>query len=259
MTIYHYGNRMLRNTLAQILIQTICDAEIISFWDAYIQKNKKLFVESVNEVFDIYCSRHVGDGRSFKIIYDSFEYCIQHVDKFYNEFSEDYNAPNIVALSMMTQNINAYYLKTGHRIEFAYHDQQNQFGKELETVFNTMKNLHSNQGPESFLSDFKKTELFTCDLKMIPGNSNFGLQFADLFLYLFVQNEKNKLNNAPNCISFLNKHSESTRLFEITREQLFFEVRIYNSIAKNKKLSPMEMARGQELLKRLENNRWKQN
>ena len=131
--------------------------------------------------------------------------------------------------------------------------------QELKKVFDTLKNYHANQSANSIVSDFTKSELFKWNLLLVTGDSTYGLQFADIFLYLFAQKEKHNIDQFPKCSSFINVHFMSERQFEITKEQLLFEAKVYDYIINNKKLSAIELDRGRKMMKQIEELRWKEN
>jgi len=257
MTAFHYGVRALRLGLAQQVVQTIRDNEILPFWNSYIKKDRSLLYESINELLDIFCARNVCDKRAFALIYDTFTYSIENVDIFYNELSKTYNSPNITALTLMLLNINEYFGQTKSKISKVYHDQQDQFGHELKSVFDIFKNILPDQKPTSYISDLTKSNLFTCDLLLVPSDGTYGLQLADIFLYLFVQKEKNSINLYPKCSLFLDTYSESDKKIEITREQLLFEAKVNDYFINRKKLKPDELLRGKKILEQLVSKRWK--
>lgn len=182
-----YGFRAMRLSLAVQFIQLLDDDDRRDFWLVYRTSDQELFRNLLKRILDRLITVHeagVYHDRTVEILRDGMEWAIKYPEPFLDQKLSEADSPNVVAFSLLISLLHGLHVKEGITVGTFVHDEQSQFGRSLDQVFQILRRFDFDRTIMSSMLDIKELPTFKCDLLMERSRDSIGLQLIDVALWL---------------------------------------------------------------------------
>ena len=178
-----YQVRFLRMYYGHVLIAHLDDQDRREFWEIYRSGDVISFVRLLTRL-EARIGESVNDTRTRQVLVDALRWGILHPEPLLEGRRNEFDAPNIVAITLLVEELNR--LNDGRlRIGTFVHDEQQQFQKALAVAFDACKGI-VNPDTSAFatMCNIKKIDTFDGQFRIASSHSSFGLQALDIALWL---------------------------------------------------------------------------
>jgi hypothetical protein len=199
----------------------------------------------------------VDDPRTRQLLLDAITWALAHPEPLLEGTRSELDSPNIVALTLLVDELHSLSQLTGITVRTFIHDEQEPFGKYLKMAFDVSKRFGSPDAtsPLALIIDIKDMVTFDCEFRAVKSKNSFGLQLLDVALCLtkrFTDNPDAVRGKSRELAEFIRRRAY---ISEFTRKAMFREVVRGVEWFGSTPLSAEQEARGRELLAELEAQR----
>jgi hypothetical protein len=243
-----YLHEVLRNSIV-LVIDSIFNYELKKkFWDAFLKNRTTEVFEVVLEIRNRIIKLEI-DQRLKEVIIDGLSWAIENSCKITLLSDEPKKAykghtPNMIGFSSLVHNIHRFAKRNGLIPEAFYHDSQTEFKRTMKEIYQMFNGIFVL--PYSF---GVQTHNFSYDIgqvEVIDSTSSYGLQAADVFLYLYQSTD-------PDLQIFWKNHLEClSTFFLITKRNSEFIVERGLQEIDRLCLSEEDLSRGRGFLNQVE-------
>lgn len=253
---FHYGLRFNRLYLAHILVAMLDRSDREEFWTAYAEGDSGGFRRILLRVEGRIQSR-VDDPRTRQLLLDAITWATANPEPLLEGTRSALDSPNIVAMTLLVHELHALNQNSGLSIRTFIHDEQQQFGKHLETAFEVSKRFGSANAtsPLAMIINLKDMATFDCGFQSTSSKTSLGLQMLDVALWItkrFVDDPDAIHGKCRELAEYITQHGYFS---SFTQEAMFGEVVRGFQILNSAPLSPEKERRGRELLAKIEADR----
>ncbi|MFZ5352779.1 MAG: DUF3800 domain-containing protein [Bacillota bacterium] len=253
-TTIHYGIRGLRLPLAYNFVINVSPKSEEEFWESYEKGDKSNFVRLLKRVrWNI--NHKVHDNRIVQLLTDAINWAISNPDPFLEYRKSRMDSPNVVALTLIINNINSMLDGSDYEIVEFVHDRQNQFAPKIRETFDLLKNTYSETSPETIISDIKIVDSFKCPINILASDNSIGLQITDLSLWLVKRILDKGYGAFSNSKKLFDVITNQSLITHFTLDELKREVYAINKYMQMKPLTYDEIQKGKEIYEQFEMKR----
>jgi len=248
----HYGIRALRLPLAAALVASMQPADITTFWDAWAKRDAAAFGGVLQRVRSR-VQRH-PDRRVVQLLDEALAWAQQHSAELLDARRSKYDAPNVVALTLIIGVLHEVIGVRGGQVLRFVHDREQQFAKALKEVFEVVRQLRPKAHAVSAIVDFEIVKTFGCPIELTESATSPTLQLVDCLLWLLRRSGGGDVG-APACEELVASLAKRTIVSEFSFQQLLRDIRDLNAQVDGLDLSSEQLVKGQELLAEFERSR----
>ncbi|WP_301179558.1 DUF3800 domain-containing protein [Thalassolituus sp. UBA3500] len=244
-----YTTELFRHTLC-ILIDDMMEGGVdVAFWQYYLADD----VDGLIEICGILLERapHIFDKRACEVVTDGLEYAIQNPDIFTLIAAKGKSAykkqtPNIVAFSSLLTATHRFCNKFGTSVSELIHDQSDEFKGTMREYHRMFFGVDYEEDEFGGIPQFKEVEYELGTFKLESSKNSYGLQVADLFLWLVqrdVNDEDLKQTKAlilENCDDYFISRNMSLAIVKARHHQVM-----------QQDITPEQMQAGKQLNKQI--------
>ena len=182
-----YGFRTLRLSLAVQFIQLLDDLDRREFWEAYENSDGEKFRAILQRVLGrllVVHEKGIYHDRTVQVLGDGIEWGIKYPEPLLEERLGELDSPNVVAFSLLVNQLHELHRERGIRVKTFIHDEQDQFGRSFEVTFKLLKRLTFERTVTSSMLGVKELPTFDSQLEMRSSADCIELQLADVGLWL---------------------------------------------------------------------------
>jgi hypothetical protein len=180
---FHERALLLRLLLIQPLIESIAGKDSFRFWTAYFAHDLKAIQEITRRVSDRIRSL-VSDQRTKGLLLDALSVTVGHPDRIFSGQGNPMDAPNVVAIRNLVDVVNRLCRARNEVVAEFVHDRQLEFKYHLAQQFDISKSFVLSTSPLARVSYSEAAGYIACDFSMRSWEESFGLELADLFLFV---------------------------------------------------------------------------
>jgi len=250
----HYGTKVLQLPLALYIIENLTLHDRVTFWNAYKKGDGEVFRGILgNLAWRI--KHHVKDKRAQELLIDAILWALDNPHPLLEATLSELDAPNMVAFSLLLDGVHKIHEETGLRVAKFKFDEQSQFGKSMEEMFNILYRIKFQDSLLAPLPKSKEIETFKCPIEFISSKSSVCLQVIDVILWLVKRTLENPYNNYPKHKALIGTIVDKSIVDDFSREQLETDVSSGLEILFNLKIPEDQMIQGAEILNQIEGAR----
>ena len=227
--------------------------DLREFWDLFKKQDASRFGTFLKRI----CTRVPAckfDDRTTQILTDVLTWGSSNPDQILDPFGEG-DSPNLVAFSGLFGQFHKLYEDCGDTIGKFVHDQQNQFVSIFKTAYETLSKFTSRSHPTAILSDWQQAPTFECSLEQRSSAASFGLQLADISLWMIKRVIDEGDRPRGDCAILLGCLRERSMLSRFDFHEHVNLVREGSNYVESLPLTHSQLRNGQELLDHLEMRR----
>jgi hypothetical protein len=250
-----YAVRHLRLINLLHFVQLLTLEDLREFWSLFEAQDPKRFGILLSTLaervkFTPY------DARSVQILSDVLRWGSQHPEAILDPFGKG-DSPNFVAFCGLFGHLHSLHEQSGHVIGNFVHDEQNQFMSLFRESYDVLSRVQlADDRPLSIMSaNIKELPSFDCSLSVRPSSQSFGLQLADVCMWLVRRVRDRGDEPRGNCRVLFECLIERSWLSHFDFEYLVRETRIGAEQIEQFLLSDEQLARGRAILRDMEESR----
>jgi hypothetical protein len=264
----HYQNSHLRKSLAARIDGFFSDQDKIDFWNIHLTNNIELFQQFLRKFRGKISRKYpVQDRRGKFLILDAIEWGIRHPDVLLTERvskieiegagdfrSLQYESPNLISVSMILSGLHNVGEEHNKKIDRIVHDEQSEFGKYLQEMYQHFKGVNIQDGNHLF-PVIKETKMFPKVLEFGTSSSSPYLQLIDVCLWLIKQKLDTKKEIYGSAGELLDVIIKRSSINHFSSEFLRAEVNYFTKQIMEEPFSDASLARAQVQVNELEHMR----
>lgn len=258
--VYNIG--VMRLIMMFKLNAIVTEEHLVNFWNCCMLERKRAIAQSnfVDLCNSIKNNVNVlPDARSRQIISEALSWAAAHSEAISfqpaNEQIRLMNSPNFVAFSSLIPAISMMAARASRKVRGIVHDEQSQFGRVFNYYHQSMQNAGVLNQPRVFgvgRLDFRPLQNSSLDMR--DSASSFGLQVADI--YLFLQKKAASGVAFRGDIACLYKVLDSRTIYRnLNFEDVYSRVSAEYQALMSADITPEMERRGRELLNDIEQRR----
>lgn len=253
---FHYGIRFLRLYLTHVIVQLLSPENQVEFWQVFEKGDSKSFCKILGDLH-WRVKTYVEDPRTKELLLDAILWGIDHPAELLDYTRTEHDSPNIIALSLLLGGIHEMFERTNLRIVKFIHDEQNEFAKAINDLYQILTRFKLATGPFSWGGDMQEMNTFNCPIDITESHSSVGLQIIDIVLWLTKRYTENPWNGNTECRKLVKRILKRSQFSEFSRKQLTEGVLLSLQILNNKPFSVQDEQKSKEIIKRIEDARRK--
>ena len=230
-----YWDEMHRHKLCLQMDEAMSLETSKKFWDAYLKDDFDQIID-VLETVETFISSSTHPTPFKIVVRDAFKFARKKPKEFTMNATakkKGYQAhsPNVIAFTQLFQAIHQFASDNGCKPELLLHDKQDEFRKELLNTYEIFGNVILNETGDGKFLDAEIAEYGLANLKIVPSVANFGLQAADLLLWVSQRSSEN-----PNFSALKERMSERETPYYVSRgmSELIVNMHMKNRLADNR-------------------------
>lgn len=183
-----YWDEMHRHILCLLMDEAMSLDTSKQFWNAYLKDDFDQIIDVLGTVeTSISSSTHPIPFKT--VVSAAFKFARKKPEEFTMNATakkKGYQAhsPNVIAFTQLFQAIHQFATDNGCEPELLLHDKQDEFRKELLDTYETFGSIIMNETADGNFPEAEIAEYGLASLKIVPSVANFGLQAADLLLWI---------------------------------------------------------------------------
>lgn len=252
----HYTHRGLRMLLACYFVNNVDEESQEKFWKNYEFQNPETLIEVLQVVNDN-IENNVSDSRAKQLLIDGLKWAILNPEIFIEYTRSKLDSPNVVATTLLVNNINNMAEDGNFKIVKFIHDRQNQFGKSILDSYKLLKNIALDHHPNRLAIDMKQVENFPCPMNITSSDNSVGLQITDIALWLLKRNIEKGLIIVGNSKKLLEFIINNSHIVDLTYNRSMTECERIMSYSMSLDLSEDDLKRGRVMVSEIEESRIK--
>lgn len=263
---WHDLNRIYRRMLTVPVATSLYKRDRRDFWKAYQEGNVGLFTQVLSNL-QLRISQEVKDERERQLLLEPIGWALSHPSEVFRPLvpctdsdsidvpdPSDLDSPNLVAMLQLVNGLHNILLDKHAKVFRFYHDTQNEFSKAMKDTFEIIKNVHL---PKNELL-VKRVRTIQAQLEFFSSVSSFGLQLADVCLWLMTRLFKNSPGvEGQTCLPLLATIIKRAIIKEYTYDQLVSETQKEVEEIMARPLTPEAEKRGRQIQEMFEKRRIK--
>lgn len=247
-----YTTELYRHTLC-ILIDDMMEGGLdVEFWQHYLADD----IDGLIEICKVLLGRapHIFDKRACEVVTDGLTYAIENPDIFTLISAKGKSAykkqtPNIVAFSSLLTATHRFCKEFGVSVSELIHDQSDEFKGTMREYHRTFFGFDYEEDKFGGIPKFKEVEYELGTFKLESSKRSYGLQVADLFLWIAQRDVTDKgLQLTKNRIL------ENSDDYVISRNMSLAIIKARHFQIMQQEITPEQMKAGKELNKKILSN-----
>lgn len=244
-----YTTELFRHTLC-ILIDEMMEGGLDKdFWHFYLADD----VDGLIEICKILVERvpHIFDKRACEVVSDGLAYAIENPDIFTLISEKGKSAykkqtPNIVAFSSLLTATHRFCKEFGVSVSELIHDQSDEFKGTMREYHRMFFGVDYEDDEFGGISKFKEVEYELGSFKLESSKNSYGLQVADLFLWLVQRKVNDESLQLTKAIILDNSDG-----YAISRKMSLAIIQARHYQVMQQEITPEQMQAGKELNKKI--------
>ena len=249
---FWYTTELFRHTLC-ILIDDMMEGGLdIEFWNYYLKDDLDGLIKICSTLLKK--APYIFDKRAMEVVTAGLSYAIANPDIFTLISAKGKSAykkqtPNIIAFSSLLTATHRFCKEYGVSVSELVHDQSDEFKGTMREYHRMFFGVDFEEDKFGGIPQFKQVEYDLGEFKLESSKKSYGLQVADLFLWLIQRDitdknlEETKAKILDNSDDFVISRAMSLAIIKARHFQLMQE-----------ELTPKMLKEGKKLNKKIEAN-----
>ncbi len=219
------------------------------FWGYYLNDDVDGLVKICRSL--LVRAPYIYDKRACEVVSDGLAYAIEHPEIFTLISAKGKSAykkqtPNIVAFSSLLTAVHRFCKEFGVSVSEFTHDQSDEFKGTMREYHRMFFGVDYEEGKFGGIPKFKKVDYDLGVFRIESSKKSYGLQVADLFLWIIQRDISNKELIATKARIL--EHSDD---YVISRGMSLLIIKARHNQIMNKDISPDQLQAGMELNKKI--------
>lgn len=249
---YWYNMELFRHTLCILIDDMMADGLDEEFW-GYFLKNDLNGILKICSIL-LKKSTYIFDKRTKEVVTDGLSYAIKNPDIFTLIAAKGKSAyktqtPNIIAFSSLVNDVNHFCKKNGVSVSELIHDQNDEFRGTMREFHRIFSGIDYDEDEFGGIPLYKEVDYNLGLFKLESSKKSYGLQVADLFLWLIQRNIKDK-----SLIETKNRILNNSNEFVISRSMSLAIVHARTYQLMHQELTPEMIKAGKIIGKKIKDN-----
>ena len=249
---FWYTTELFRHTLC-ILIDDMMEEDLdVEFWSYYLKDDLDGLINICKSLLEK--APHIYDKRACEVVTAGLSYAIENPDIFTLISAKGKSAykkqtPNIIAFSSLLTATHRFCKEYGVSVSELVHDRSDEFKGTMREYHRMFFGVDFEEDKFGGIPQFKQVEYDLGEFKLESSKKSYGLQVADLFLWLIQRDiadknlEETKAKIFDNSDNFVISRAMSLAIIKARHFQLMQE-----------ELTPEMIKAGKKLNKKIEAN-----
>ncbi|WP_010321991.1 DUF3800 domain-containing protein [Marinobacterium stanieri] len=246
---FWYTTELFRHTLCILIDDMMEGGGDEAFWQYYLADD----VDGLIEICEILLERapHIFDKRACEVVTDGLQYAIRHPEILTLVSAKGKSAykkqtPNIVAFSSLLTATHRFCNKFGTSVSEMIHDQSDEFKGTMREYHRMFFGVNYQDDEFGGIPLFKEVEYELGTFKLESSKNSYGLQVADLFLWLVQRDVKDEVLKKTKSLILENSDN-----YFISRNMSLAIVKARHHQLMQQDITPEQIQAGKELNKQI--------
>jgi len=244
--------------LRYIIIAKFChviyeDPVIKVFWEMHTAKTARKYDEILGQL-SIVISNSKLDTRSKELIEMAIQGALKKPDDVFGSGAIKEDSPNVTSVVMMAHELNKVYASRNVVISEITHDRQDEFGINIETLFNAVKQVRIIWNMRNPCQKHEKSTVIPGDIKISQSNCH-ELDLCDIACYLAKKSISTDLTGG--CLALMKYIEANSYPIHMTDRGLSEVAEMYMAETMPLNISPNDLKNGKLLMDQMDAERSK--